>query len=80
MADGEPVTQKQFFEGQKEVLVAVEKVNGNVNELRVDMKGFETTQEIMVKDVSRLQAWRNGLASAEALISAGLIWLGLNRE
>ena len=76
MGNGDPVTQKQFFEGQKEVLVAVEKVNGNVNELRLDMKGFETTQDIMVKDVSRLQTWRNGLAGVEALISAGLVWLG----
>ena len=77
MGNGDPVTQKQFFEGQKEVLVAVEKVNGNVNDLRLDMKGFETTQDIMVKDVSRLQTWRNGLAGVEALISAGLVWLGL---
>lgn len=76
MGNGDPVTQKQFFEGQKEVLVAVEKVNGNVNDLRLDMKGFETTQDIMVKDVSRLQTWRNGLAGVEALISAGLVWLG----
>ena len=76
MGNGDPVTQKQFFEGQKEVLLAVADVNNNVNDLRLDMKGFETTQEIMVKDVSRLQTWRNGLAGVEALISAGLVWLG----
>ena len=76
MGNGDPVTQKQFFEGQKEVLLAVADVNNNVNDLRLDMKGFETTQDIMVKDVSRLQTWRNGLAGVEALISAGLVWLG----
>ncbi len=75
--NGDPVTQKQFYEGQKEVLVAVEKVNGNVNNLRVDMKGFETKQEIMEKEVGRLQSWRNGLATVEALLGAVAVWLGL---
>lgn len=80
MSNGDPVTQKQFYEGQKEVLVAVEQVNGNVTNLRIDMKGYETKQEIMEKEVSRLQAWRNGLATVEALISAGLVYIGIREQ
>ena len=80
MADGEPVTQKQFFQGQEKVIEAVNNVNGNVNELRIDMKEFEVKQEVMEKEVGRLQTWRNGLATVEALISGALVYLGITRE
>ncbi len=88
MADGEPVTQQQFYEtvngNQKETLDAIGKVGDTVQNLRVDMKEVTTKQEAQEGKIKTVEDsmdnqknWNRGLAAVEGLIVAGLAALGI---
>ena len=88
MADGEPVTQQQFYEtvngNQKETLEAIGKVGDTVQNLRVDMKEVTTKQEAQEGKIKQAEDsvdnqknWNRGLAAVEGLIATGLAYLGI---
>ena len=91
MGNGDPVTQKQFYEtvngNQKEILGAISKVDDTVQNLRVDVKEVSTKQEAYETQVGKLEdsvgdqkKWNRGLAAVEGLIAAGLAYLGIRGE
>ena len=60
MGNGDPVTQEQFHNGQKEILGAVDKVGDTVNNLRVDVAKVETKLErvdALEDQVGSLKTW-----------------------
>ena len=94
MGDGDPVSQKQFYEGQKEILQAVEKVNGGVQDTRVDVGKIDTklennekrmdAQDMRMdgqdKKIDNQKAWNRGLAAVEGLLAAVLVALGIRGD
>lgn len=91
MADGEPVTQKQFYEtvngNQKEIMGAIGKVDDTVQNLRVDVKEVATKQEAqktrmdgVEKSVDNQKNWNRGLAAVEGLLATVLVALGIKRD
>lgn len=90
MGNGDPVTQKQFYEtvngNQKETLDAIGKVGDTVQNLRVDVKEVSTKQEAYETQVGKLEksvdnqkTWNRGLAAVEGLLVAMLAAVGINR-
>lgn len=91
MSNGDPVTQKQFYEtvngNQKEILGAIGKVDDTVQNLRVDAKEVATKQEAqetrmdgIEKSVDNQKNWNRGLAAVEGLLATVLVALGITRE
>ncbi|KKL10550.1 hypothetical protein LCGC14_2554700 [marine sediment metagenome] len=94
MGNGDPVTQHQFYEGQKEVLQAVEKVNGGVQNIRVDvgqidtkldnnemrMDAQDTRMDGQDVKIDDQKKWNRGLAAIEAALAALLVAVGIRGE
>ena len=83
MGNGDPVTQEQFYNGQKEILVAVDKVNDTVNDLRVDVGKVETKLErvdTLEDQVGSLKTWDRVDTVITGLATAILAGLGITRE
>lgn len=94
MADGDPVTQKQFYDGQKEILGAVGKVNETVQDTRVKVGKVETKldthEKRMDKQDDRINGqddkiddqkkWNRGLAAVEGLIVTALAAVGIRGD
>ncbi len=92
MSNGDPVTQKQFYDGQREILVAVEKVNGGVQDTRVDvgkintkldnnekrMDGLDTAIEKQDDNIDDQNKWNRGLAVVEGLLVTALAAVGIS--
>lgn len=82
MANGDPVTQEQFYNGQKEILIAVDKVGDTVNDLRVDVGKVETKLERVDKleeQVGNLKTWDRIDTVVSGLAATVLAVLGINR-
>jgi hypothetical protein len=90
MANGDPVTQKQFFDTMSQtktdILDAVEKTNGNVQANAVSLATVHTKHEGLDKRVEKVEAvvenqkiWNRGLAAVEAIIAGVLAYLGFTR-
>lgn len=90
MADGEPVTQKQFYEtvngNQKELMGAIGKVDDTVQNLRVGAKEVATKQDAqetridgIEKSVDNQKNWNRGLAAVEGLLATILAAFGFSR-
>jgi len=98
VSNGDPVTQKQFADtmrtDKKEVLDAIEKVNGHTQDLRVDVgkvqTSLDTHEKRMDKQDERMdgqddrienqKTWNRGLAAIEALLAMLLAWVGIGKE
>ncbi len=94
MGNGDPVTQQQFYEGQKEVLSAVESVNGGVQDIRVDvgqintkldnnekrMDGQDIRMDGQDTKIDNQKAWNRGLAAVEGLLATILVALGIRGD
>ena len=91
MANGDPVTQKQFYEtiekSNGKVLKAIGEVDKTVNDLRVDVKEVATIQggqETRIKSVEDAadgqKNWNRGLAAVEGLLAVVLAAVGIGRE
>ena len=84
MGDNDHVTQKQFANtmrsDKKEVLDAIEKVNGSVTNLRVDVAKIETKLERVDKledQVGNLKTWDRVDTVITGIATAILAALGL---
>ncbi|MHC4073506.1 MAG: hypothetical protein ACYSUC_11575 [Planctomycetota bacterium] len=93
MGNGDPVTQKQFYEtmngSKKEILDAVEKVNGSVK--AVDDKANATNLTVVAMDaklkrvddldkkVDSLRAWDRVDSIVSGVVAVTLAALGINR-
>ncbi len=92
MGNGDPVTQEQFYNGQREILQAVEKVNGGVQDTRVDVGKINTKLDNNEKrmdaqdtridgqdtKIDNQKAWNRGLAAVEGLLAVVLAAVGIN--
>lgn len=86
MGNGDPVTQKQFADtmrqDKKEVLEAIDRVNGNVQKNSISLAKMETKLEQVddLKDqVGSLKTWDRVDSVVTALATAVLAALGINR-
>lgn len=91
MADGDPVSQQQFFDTmsgtKKEILDAVETVNGHVQNTRVDVGKINTKldnhkERLDAQDekIESQKNWNRGLAAIEGVITAALIAVGIRQQ
>ncbi len=83
MGNGDPVTQEQFYNGQKEILGAVSDVNDTVNNLRVDVGKVETKLErvdALEDQVGNLKTWDRIDTIATGAVAAVLAALGIKGE
>jgi len=91
MANGDPISQEKFYDTmnstKKDILDAVEKVNGHVQDTRVDVAKINTkldTHEArmngMDKQIDSQKTWNRGLAAVEAALAAVLVAIGIGRE
>ncbi len=94
MGNGDPVTQQQFYNGQKEILTAVDKVGDTVGDLRVDvgkvetmldthekrMNGQDTRMDGQDTKIDNQKAWNRGLAAIEGLLATVLVALGIRGD
>ncbi len=96
MGNGDPVTQQQFYDTmdgtKKDILKAVEKVNGHTQDLRVDvgkvqtsldthekrMDGLDTTIEKQDDKIDDQKKWNRGLAVVEGLLVTALAAVGIS--
>ncbi len=86
MGNGDPVTQRQFAEtaarDKKEVLDAIEKVNGTVHNNNVALAKMEAKLEQvddLKNQVGSLKTWDRVDTVITAVVTAALAGLGINR-
>ena len=78
MGNGDPVTQEQFYKGQKEILTAVSDVDKTVSNLRVDVGKVETKLERVDKledQVGSLKTWDRIDTVITGAVTAALAFL-----
>lgn len=91
MSDGDPVSQRQFFEtiekSNGKVLKAIGKVDEKVQDLRVDVKeiatkqsAHETRMDAQDKKIDDQKKWNRGLAAIEGLLATVLVALGIRGD
>jgi len=91
MGNGDPVTQKQFYDtmnGTKtEILNAVATVNGHVQENSVKLGVVETKLDTHEKrmdaqdvKIENQKVWNRGLASIEVALAGLLAYLGIRGD
>ncbi len=98
MANGDPISQEKFYDTmnstKKDILDAVEKVNGHVQDTRVDVAKINTnldTHEARMNSqdkridnqddkIGSQKAWNRGLAAVEGLLVAIMVALGIRGQ
>lgn len=91
MADGDPVSQKEFYKessaSERRILKAIGKVDRNVSANNTKLGVVETKlnanekrmdgQDVKIDDQKK---WNRGLAAVEGLIATGLAYLGIRGD
>lgn len=84
MSNGDPVTQKQFYEtmngSKREILDAVEKVNGHVQENKIALATVTTKIEQHDDEIKSLKLWNKTDTVVSGVVVTVLAALGLREQ